>query len=141
MLFISANLAIEKHVNFSQRSQDTNCATFRSWLGQNITQTALLIGTPTCMLIRKNSFITQFSNCSCHNVSFFYQTYKISSQIGITHRPTKYTITMLLYRKPNFLDFCEGTCHYFITEAKHWVCWYFIWYIVYSWCSINLCKR
>ena len=23
-----------------------------------------------------------------------------------------------------FCNFCEGACHYDITEAKHWDCWY-----------------
>ncbi len=87
MPFISTNLdiAIRRYVNLPKRSQDTNCATFR-WIGQSNTisfvDRYLLI-----MLIRKNSFFAQFSNCSCHNVSFshllflFYQIYKISSKL------------------------------------------------------------
>ena len=31
-------------------------------------------------------------------------------------------------QETKFLDFCEGACHYDVTEAKRWVCWYFIWY-------------
>ncbi len=67
--FISTNLdvAIQRYDHFSTRSQNTYCATFRYWVE------------------RIHSFITQFCNCSCHNlcfssfISFFNQTYKIIS--------------------------------------------------------------
>ncbi len=34
---------------------------------------------------------------------------------------------ILLYRKPN-VWFLWGACHYSVIDAKHWGCWYFIWY-------------
>ncbi len=27
-------------------------------------------------------------------------------------------------QETKFLDFCEGTCPYDVTEAKRWACWY-----------------
>ena len=31
-------------------------------------------------------------------------------------------------QETKFLDFCESACHYDVTEAKHWACWYLFWY-------------
>ncbi len=43
--------------------------------------------------------------------------------------PKSVFFPILLYRKPHFLDFYEGACHYDVTEAKRWACcWYLFWY-------------
>ena len=40
----------------------------------------------------------------------------------------KFDFSYTFVQEIEFLDFCEGVCHYDVTEAEDWECWYFIWY-------------
>ncbi len=52
-----------------------------------------------------------------------YIKYKVKQNV-----PSQYYFLFFFITFECFIDFCEGACHYDVTEAKRWACWYLFWY-------------